>query len=292
MEEVQESVAPRVSALIVSRNCVDSLRKSLAALDASVPRETLEIVVADNGSRDGSAQLDAEFPSAHFLRMPKNFGRTKAINIGCRTAKGELLLLLSPGVEVRPDTVQRLADRLESEPDIGAVTPYTPIAYPLPDAALLKQAISSGALPGGRSVDRSLGQVAVDYPAGAPLLLRRGFLQGMRYLDERFGQYWWDAELCYQIRSAGKKILVVTDVEVDHSRPESRPSGDAVDAADWAGGAAAYAGKHFGFMSGLGIRLGSAFGALGRAIVFSSPGYNFKRFTALLGGQKVDGTQE
>src|SRR5947209_14906981 len=85
MEDI--STAPRVTALVVSRNCAEDLRRCLAGLESTVPRNMLEILVVDNGSRDESATMDSEFPSAQFLRMPKNFGITKALNIGLRTAK-------------------------------------------------------------------------------------------------------------------------------------------------------------------------------------------------------------
>ena len=48
----------------------------------------LQIIVVDNGSRDGSASLDSEFPAAQFLRLPQNFGLTKALNIGIRASDG------------------------------------------------------------------------------------------------------------------------------------------------------------------------------------------------------------
>ena len=78
MEETPTS--PRVTALIVSRNSVESLRRCLAALQAMTARETLEIVVVDNGSQDGSQTMDTEFPDIHMMRLPKNFGmRTRTL---------------------------------------------------------------------------------------------------------------------------------------------------------------------------------------------------------------------
>src|SRR5207237_5940541 len=89
------------------------LRRCLAALERSKDRETLEILVVDKGSQDDSPTLDSEFPNTTFLRLPRNFGNTKALNIAMRTAVGELLFYLSPEIEVAPDTVSVLAARLE-----------------------------------------------------------------------------------------------------------------------------------------------------------------------------------
>ncbi len=124
MEENQESQAPpRVSVVIVSHNAAAALRRSLVALEASRGRETFEIIVVDSGSADDCSRMDAEFPAIHMLRLPRNFGLVKALNIGMRTAKGEFFLFLEPGMEVAPDTVPSLAERLEAEPDAVAVCP-------------------------------------------------------------------------------------------------------------------------------------------------------------------------
>ena len=50
--------------VVVSRNRAALLRRCLESLEKSEGRETLQIVVVDNGSSDGSAQLDADFPQA------------------------------------------------------------------------------------------------------------------------------------------------------------------------------------------------------------------------------------
>ena len=72
--------------VVVSHDRVAELRRCLESLEKSEGRESLQIIVVDNGSRDGSARLDADFPRAQFIRLPKNFGLTKAMNIGWRAA--------------------------------------------------------------------------------------------------------------------------------------------------------------------------------------------------------------
>ena len=56
--------------------------------------------MVDNGSSDGSVQLDTDFPQTQFIRLPKNFGLTKAMNIGWRAADAACPLLA--GDEGRP----------------------------------------------------------------------------------------------------------------------------------------------------------------------------------------------
>ena len=50
---------PKVSALVVSYNRKALLRRALEALERSEARDTIEIVVVDNGSTDGSQELES-----------------------------------------------------------------------------------------------------------------------------------------------------------------------------------------------------------------------------------------
>jgi GT2 family glycosyltransferase len=287
MEEIQTS--PRVTALIVSRNCVPSLRRCVAALEAVVSRETLEIVVVDNGSRDGSQSIDSEFPRVNMLRLPKNFGTTKALNAGMRTARGEFMLLLPPDFEVKPDTIEMLLAGLESSADIGAVCAYVDRSYPMPNKESLAEFWKTGEFSGAKPVDPAAESVSADYVIDAPMLVRRSLLTGMNYFDDKFGEFGPDAELCYRIRSGGKKILILPAAQVVRGTIE-REDGP-VYSADRALGAATYLGKREGFGSALSFRLSAIFYLLGRILTFQSPGYDMKRLMALIGGQKIDGTQ-
>src|ERR1700689_2159906 len=85
--------------------------------------DTHRIIVVDNGSRDGAEALPDEFPAVRFSRLPKNFGLTKALNIGLRSVEGEYILCLHDDVRITGEAVTRLADFLESRPDVGGVCP-------------------------------------------------------------------------------------------------------------------------------------------------------------------------
>ena len=132
---------PKVSVIIVSWNSIEDLRRCLTALEASRGRDQFEVLVIDAGSRDGCGQVDADFPNVTVLRLPRNFGRTRARNIGMRTGLAELVLFLAPEVEVRPQTVLTLANALEADENVVAVVPrlvdevgqVVPIGGKLPD---------------------------------------------------------------------------------------------------------------------------------------------------------------
>lgn len=279
---MEETQAPRVTALIIARNCAVELRQCLQALEASEQRERLEILVIDSGSSDGSSDVAQEFPSLNTMRLPKHFGRTKALNIGCRTAKGTHIFLLSPYVIPAPDTIRLLADRLESSDETGAVGPYFERAYPLPEATALATACQTGELPNPVAIDPAASEVAVDYPQGAPLLVRRGFIRGMNFFDEQFGEYWADLELCWQLRNAGKRIIILPSARVSY---QAQPASDRsrLYVADCIGGASIYLSKHYGFWPGFRFRMQAALAA--------AAGLRLKDAGSILTGDKVDGTQ-
>ena len=288
MEELQ--ISPRVTALIVSHNCADALRQCLNSLETVFSRDTLEIVVVDNGSRDGSQAIDSEFPRVNMLRLPKNFGTTKALNAGMRTARGEFVFLVPPDVVVKPDTIELLVARLESSADAGAVCANVPRSYPLPDKQSLSEFWKTGEFPGAKPVDSSADSVEVDYVIDAPMLVRRSLLTGMNYFDDKFGEFGPDAELCYRIRSGGKKILVIPSAGV---RKQEAASVDesAISSADRALGGSTYLGKRAGFGAALGFRMNAILHLVGRILSFRSPKYDLDRLIAIVAGQKIDGTQ-
>jgi GT2 family glycosyltransferase len=282
---VEEPLGPRVSAILVALNQIEPLRRAVAALERSTERERLEILVVDLGSEDGSAQLDSEFPAIVTLRLPHNFGATKAMNIGTRTAKADLVFYLSPDVEVAPDAVKKLADKLEEDSDAAAVCPVLvdqngkPVSriYKLPTAESLKGEMQPLA------IDLEAETMNVEYPGRDALLVRKQFVKGMNYFDERYGEYWADADLAMQIRRGVKKIRLYPAIRCVKHGDSSPSAASELLAADRAGGAASLLGKYYGFMAGLGFRIGATLRALGK--------FDFKQFIALVSGQKIDGSQ-
>jgi GT2 family glycosyltransferase len=276
---LEEPSGPRVSAILVAYNQAPELRRAIAALEKS-PR--VEIVIVDCGSQDDSPQLDAEFPAVQILRLPRHFGSTRAMNIAIRTAKAELLFFLSPLVEVLPDTVTRLADFLEQDPSSAAVCPLLidpagqaiARAYRIPSSADLAAGVLRI-----MKVDGGEESVAVEYASRDALLVRKQFLRGMNYFDERFGEYWADLDLAMQIRGAGKKIRVIPSIRATLHPGDDPLQGYAPAEADRIVGAAAFLGKYNGFLAGFKFRMAATFRAL--------LAFNFKRLSLLLGGEHM-----
>jgi GT2 family glycosyltransferase len=266
-QRAEEPSGPRVSAVLVSFNQAPALRRAIEALERSQDRERLEILVVDCGSQDESPRLDADYPAVQILRLPQHFGATRAMNIAMRTAKAELVLLLSPDVEVLPDTVARLAARLDDDATTAAVCPLLcdpsgqPVsrAFRIPSSA----ALSAGALE-PVNIDATQESIVVEYAGRDALLARKQFIRGMNYFDERFGEYWADLDLAMQIRRSGKKIRQYPSIRATLHPGADPLQGDAVAEADRILGAAAFVGKYEGFFAGLRFRVAAILKALAR----------------------------
>ncbi len=265
--------------MVVSHNRAEELRRCLECLEKSEQRERLEVIVVDNGSRDGSAALDANFPNVRFIRLPKNFGLTKAWNIGWRAAGAEYVLFLHDDVEVEPAAVRLLADTLDANPDAAAACPLllddeghaAPQIGELPPDGEYRPAEPSGADP-----------APVRYPRGAALMIRVFVIKAVRQIDEHYGQFGADADLAAQIWRASKKILLVPAARARHAA--GRREDSAAERADFQIGRAVFLSKYSGFTAGLKVRIAAAFGAL-----FS---FRLGELSNLLAGQKIDGSQE
>ncbi|MFN7936128.1 MAG: glycosyltransferase [Bryobacteraceae bacterium] len=299
----QEQSGPLATIIVASYRRANTLRQCLQALEKSDIFPRLQVIVLDIANYDTTTQWDLDFPGITFLRMPRNFGATRALNIGIRSAQADHLLFLDPAVRVSPTTVSQLLVRFE-ELSEGAVSPLlidsagnpVPQARKLPERTQLWEAWQDDAgLP--LSVPSvSSGPIAIDYPGRKALLIRRAFLKGMNYFDEGYGDWGGDLELAYQIRHAGRKALLLPDVKaVDHSATEPAPnwsnSQRATLAADRLNGASHFLSKRLGFVAGVLIKLQAILVTLLRALTFQSPGYNWKLLFALIGGQKIDGSQ-
>lgn len=283
-----EAALPLVSIVIVSLDCRQALERCLDSLSRSTIAGRCEVLVVDGGSRDGSADVDASRPWVQVIRMPMYFGKTRARNIGTRTARADLVLYLDPRVELAPDCTARLAEALNATPDAAAACPSLldpdgaalECAFRLPAAGDLRRAsLSLEPLP--RAPLHSGSAEAVEDWA---VMIRKTFLAGMNYLSEkRFSEYWAMLDLWRQIRSAGKRVLCVAEAKaVLH--PELPPPAPREElAADAVSGAAAYLGKYEGFLTALGFRLRCLLAALG----------SFRLALAwyILQGRRLDPTQ-
>lgn len=299
-EPSPEPVGPRISVVIASRNSQEVLSGCLDSLAAAgAASGSLEVVSVDLGSVDGSPELDTAYPWLVVMRLPRNFGRTRAWNVGIRVAHGEYVVLMDPRIRIEPKTMETMAAVLDDRQDASAAIcqlidekgDVLAQTFPLPDRAALRASSLANddppaSIPEGDTVQAARGWL---------IMVRRRFIAGMNYLDEkRYWDSWAEVDLFRQVRSSGKKTLSIDGARATLTGKARRPftiAGRALEAADRAAGACSYLAKQEGFISGLTFRLGLILSSFGRALTFREPGYHLRLFAHLLSGAKVDGTQ-
>ncbi len=117
--------APTVSVVTVTFNSKEYIRGCLGSVaenDSGVI--SIEHIVVDNGSRDGSAALvRSEFPRAIVIENPVNRGFTAANNQGQALARGRYVVFLNPDTVVPRGTFQTMADTMDRHAELGVLAP-------------------------------------------------------------------------------------------------------------------------------------------------------------------------
>src|SRR5260370_19194292 len=118
------SSAIDISVVIVGWNAKHYLELCLESLAAAPPRRRLEILVVDNASADGSAEMiEARFPHVKLIRSAENLGFAKGNNVAIRQCQGRYIALVNPDVIVFPGCLDSLSDYLDQNPKVGKVGP-------------------------------------------------------------------------------------------------------------------------------------------------------------------------
>jgi len=222
-----------VSAVVVNWNGGTELIECIKALLSQEGVE-LEVVVVDNGSTDGSADLvEVRFPQVKVVRNGRNLGYAKAANIGVGATRGEHVLLLNPDTRLLPEALPLLISFMESHPDAGALGPklinpngslqpscrrfpplgatflrHTPLELLFPSHPFLKRYLMF-------DLDRTR-PAEVDWVSGACILLRREAFEEVGGFDERYFLYSEDVDLCLRLKKAGWKVYYVPHAKAFH----------------------------------------------------------------------------
>jgi GT2 family glycosyltransferase len=113
-----------VSVCIANWNCRDLLRGCLESLQDQPQGVRLEVIVVDNASSDGAAEMvEHEFPEVLLLRNDSNRGFSRANNQAAEKARGRYLFFLNNDTVVPAGTLRRLVDYAERHPEAGMVGP-------------------------------------------------------------------------------------------------------------------------------------------------------------------------
>jgi N-acetylglucosaminyl-diphospho-decaprenol L-rhamnosyltransferase len=228
-------MASAVSIVIVNFKSSDLLYRCLESLDSG-----FETWVVDNGSQESLEKLRCDFPAVHWILNPQNLGFAKAVNQALRVGCGRYFLLLNPDTQVEAGAVHRLADFLDTNPEVGIVggnvvgfdgrhDPASHRSIPTPVTAFYRLSGLSRLFPrhaGFAKYNRPEldGTTAADVEAvsGACMMLRRAMLDEIGLLDESFFLYGEDLDLCYRAGQKAWAVRYFPDAKIFHLKGGSR----------------------------------------------------------------------
>jgi GT2 family glycosyltransferase len=255
-----------VSVVVPSWNTRELLRACLESLKGTLPPSS-EVIVVDNGSRDGSARMVHEqFPWAKLVRNARNTGFAHACNQGVELAKGAYVLFLGSDTQFQGDGLRRMVAFLEENPRYGAVVPRLVDPDGVTESAhmrlpglltpLLFGTPLERAFPGNFEVRRHFAQDfdyerdgEVEQASATCFLMRRKALKSTRPLDETFWLFFSDADLCRRLGRRGWRIAYQSRVHVlHHGSMSTRQYKECVP--EWHKNRLAYYRKHYGRWAG------------------------------------------
>jgi GT2 family glycosyltransferase len=215
-----------LSVIIVNHNGRGCLPACLSSLERERAGGHWEILVVDNASRDGSADIvEKRFPRVRLVRSAKNVGFAAANNLGLKKTRGEYVLFLNPDTRVFPGAPDFLLRAMKADPGIGAAGPALLAAEGAYQVSfggrvgffreLARKCFLNGLR--RRRLRSARKPREVVWASGACLLARREVLENIGGFDEGFFLYFEDIDLCYRLREAGYKIVFLPEARVFHA---------------------------------------------------------------------------
>lgn len=224
-----------LSVTICSWNTLADTRACLKSLEAIRDEASFEVIVIDNHSRDGSAEMVAsEFPWVRLFTMGQNLGFTGGHNLALRERKGRHAFLLNSDATVHPGALRTLLDYLAAHPDCGMLGPkllnpdgslqFSCRRFPNPVAAMFRNTFLGRLFPKNRYTRDYLMQDwdhdkerEVDWVSGAAFLVNGDLMDKIGTFDDAFFMYCEDVDWCWRAWKAGFKVVYVPQAVVTHA---------------------------------------------------------------------------
>lgn len=211
---------------------IPSVLKSLSS--------SAELVVADNGSTDGSLEfLSSNYPDVKLIKFDENFGFAGGYNKAISQVDAEYIVLLNSDIDVKQGWIEPLEEFMDKNADYAVCQPK--IKW-FDHADMFEYAGASGgfidknAYPFCRgrifsTLETDKGQydenIDIFWASGASLFIRKSDYENIGGLDDLFFAHMEEIDLCWRLWNSGRKIAVVTESQVWHVGGGSLPRSSA-----------------------------------------------------------------
>jgi len=224
-----------VSIIIVSYNTREMTIDCLRSVYDQTEGISLEVIVVDNESCDGSASSIVEhFPQVELIEPGKNLGFAKANNIAAQNANGEYLLLLNPDTVVLDEAIQKLYQFALSSPDnlvyggrtLNSDKTLNPsscwqqqslwslFCYAFGLTSMFRNSTFFDPEAYGGWKRDSVREVSI--VSGCFLLIHKDLWDKLQGFDSAFFMYGEDADLCLRAIGKGAKPVITPEATIIH----------------------------------------------------------------------------
>lgn len=233
-KNVPESGKLGLSIIIVTWNAKKYVWECLKSLEQQSKDLSVEIIVVDNASSDGTPELvRGQFPQTRLVQNQRNLGFARANNIGINLSRGKYVCLVNSDVYVPSGCLAMMLSYLEQNPTVGILGPRMlrpdgavgrsymrfPTVWNCFCRALALDSLFKGAkLFGGfLMTDFKNNRTAdVEVLNGWFWMVRRSALEAVGLLDEDFFMYGEDIDWCKRFHNAGWRTVYYPEAEAIH----------------------------------------------------------------------------
>ncbi len=222
--------------VIVAWNAKHYLELCLESLEKAPPRRSMEVLVVDNASADGTSEMvEARFPWVKLIKSAENLGFSKGNNVAIRQCQGRYVALVNPDVVVFPGCLDALADYLDQNPKVGNVGPrvlnpdltlqstcrrFPTLWNNFTAATGLATKFTKSRFFAGEHMfyfphDRTM---SVDVLVGCFSFIRREAFETVGLLDEGLFMYGDDVDWCRRAWKAGWQVVFYPVAQAIHDR--------------------------------------------------------------------------
>jgi GT2 family glycosyltransferase len=213
--------SPLVTVVIPNWNGAHHLPTCLESLQRQTYPQ-VEVIVADNGSTDGSLNLLArDYPKVRVLALGQNLGFTGACNAGMQAARGDLVILFNNDTEADPGWVGEVVAAFQRHPEAGIVASKMLLFDQRDTFHTAGDFYRMDGVPGNRGVwQKDTGQYDVEEyvfsACGGSAAYRKTMLKQVGLLDEDFFYSCEDLDLAWRAQLAGWQCVYAPHAIVYH----------------------------------------------------------------------------
>jgi GT2 family glycosyltransferase len=223
-----------LSIVIVSWNTKKYLEECLTSLRTIDGNLSVEIIVVDNASSDGSPEMIRnQFPNVKLIESGANLGFAGGNNVGLKEASGKYICLINSDVNVPPDCLPKMHSYMEQQPTIGLLGPgmlrtdgrvhRSGMRFPTLWTIFLRALFLDSLFKGLRGFGGFLMKdfrfdrtKDMDVLNGWLWMARREALDQVGPLDDRFFMYAEDVDWCKRFHLAGWRVVFYPEAKALH----------------------------------------------------------------------------